>query len=183
MTQRPTRYSAFEIAVSAIFAALVFVATYFFIIAIPATTGYFNLGETILYVAALLFGPITGALSGGLGAMIADIILGYGQFAPGTLVIKGVEGALVGFLYRKLQKRIPNRSISAAIAIAVGGLEMVIGYFIYEQAILGYSLAVALTELPLNLVQMAVGLVIAIPIMHAILRIVPQLKNWTNHNS
>ena len=177
MSQKPYfNRTSIKIALAAIFAALVFVATYFFFISIPATSGYFNLGETIIYVAALLFGALVGAISGGIGAMIADILLAA-QFAPGTLAIKSIEGAIVGYLYRKLQNRLPNRTLSAAIAIVIGGLEMVAGYFLYEQLVLGYPLAAALAEVPFNLVQMAVGLVIAIPIMHAVLRVFPQLKN------
>ena len=164
-----------KLAVAAVFAALVFVATYSFVVSIPATSGYFNLGETIIYVVALIFGPLAGALAGGVGAMIADILLAA-QFAPGTLIVKGFEGALVGFVNQKLHKRI-SRSLSATIAIIVGGLEMVAGYFIYEQLVLGYPLAAALAEVPFNLVQMIVGLVIAVPVVHAILRVFPQLKS------
>ncbi len=171
--------ASIQIAAAAIFASLVFVATYLFTINIPATTGYFNFGETIIYVAALLFGPLAGALSGGIGASTADIMLGYSQFAPGTLAIKGIEGVIVGFLYQKLQRRLSNRTVCAAIAIIVGGLEMVAGYFVYEQIVLGYPLAIALAEVPFNILQMAIGLIIAIPIMHAVLRIFPQLKSLT----
>jgi uncharacterized membrane protein len=182
MIQLNSRRAAFQIAAGAIFAALVFVATYSFPINIPATSGYFNLGETIIYTGALLFGPLTGALSGGIGAAFADIWLGYGMFAPGTLTIKTVEGALVGFINQKLQKRLSNRTVTAAIAIFIGGSEMIAGYFLYEVFVLGYPFAAALAEVPFNIVQMIVGLVIAIPLMHAVLRVFPQLKNLTTHN-
>ena len=163
------------IAVAAVFAALVFVATYSFAISIPATSGYFNLGETIIYVAALIFGPLAGALSGGIGAAIADALLAP-QFAPGTLIIKGLEGAIVGILNQKLKRYTSSVSVIATISIILGGLEMVAGYFIYEQIVLGYPLAAALAEVPFNVVQMTVGLVIAVPITHAIVRVFPQLK-------
>ena len=172
--QSQTRTSL-KIAAAPVFAALVFVATYSFVISIPATSGYFNLGETAIYIAALIFGPLVGALSGGIGAAIADALLAA-QFAPGTLIIKGAEGAIVGFLYQKLLKRLSNRTLAAAISIFIGGLEMVAGYFIYEQAVLGYPTAVALAEVPFNMVQMGFGLVVAIPIMHAVLQVFPQLK-------
>jgi len=172
--QSQTRTSL-KIAAAPVFAALVFVATYSFVISIPATSGYFNLGETAIYIAALIFGPLVGALSGGIGAAIADALLAA-QFAPGTLIIKGVEGAIVGFLYQKLLKRLSNRTLAAAISIFIGGLEMVAGYFIYEQVVLGYPTAVALAEVPFNMVQMGFGLVVAIPIMHAVLQVFPQLK-------
>jgi uncharacterized membrane protein len=164
-----------QLALAAVFAALVCVATLAIVISIPATSGYFNLGETVIYVAALLFGPLVGAVAGG-GAAIADMLVAA-QFAPGTLVIKGFEGVIVGFLNRNLQKITRSRTLSAAVSIIIGGLEMIAGYFIYEQLVLGYPFAVALVEVPFNIVQMLVGLVVAIPVMHIILRVFPQLKS------
>jgi uncharacterized membrane protein len=167
-----------KLALAAIFAALVFVVTSQIPpIAIPATSGYFNFGETVIYIAALLFGPFTGALAGGAGSALADLYLGYAYYAPGTLVIKGVEGAIVGFLNTKLRKRISNLTACAVISTVIGGFEMVTGYFLYQQLALGFSLGAALVEVPFNLVQMTVGLVVAIPVMHAVLRVFPQLKS------
>ncbi|MBN1358506.1 ECF transporter S component [Candidatus Bathyarchaeota archaeon] len=167
-----------KLTLAAVFAALVFIVTSQIPpIPIPATSGYFNVGETIIYVAALLFGSLVGALSGGIGAMLADMYLGFSVFAPGTLVIKGAEGTIVGLLNLKLRKYIPNPTVCAVVSVTVGGLEMVAGYFLYEQLVLGYPYAVALAEVPFNIVQMLVGLAIAVPIMHAVLRVFPQLKS------
>jgi uncharacterized membrane protein len=164
-----------KLTLATVFAALVFTVTSQIPpIPIPATSGYFNVGETIIYVAALLFGSAVGALSGGIGAMLADIYLGFGVFAPGTLVIKGIEGAIVGFLNLRL-RYIANRTLRAFVSVIAGGLEMVTGYFLYEQLVLGSALAFA--EVPFNIVQMLVGLAIAVPIMHAVQRVFPQLKN------
>ena len=167
---------ALKVALAAIFAALVAVATLTFVIPIPATSGYFNLGEVIIYVAALLFGPIVGLIAGA-GASIADMLVAP-QFAPGTFAIKAIEGFIVGYLTKQLNKKIKSLTLSATIAITIGGLEMVAGYFLYETLILGYPAALALVEIPFNIVQMLVGLAIAIPIMHAVLRVFPQLKSY-----
>ena len=166
-----------KLAAAALFASLVFVVTYAIPpISIPATSGYFNVGETVIYIAAIIFGSFVGALSGGIGAALADALLAP-QFAVGTLIIKGVEGAIVGFLPHRIHRVIPNRSAAATLAIVAGGLEMVLGYFLYEQLVLGYPLAAALVEVPFNLVQMTVGLAIAIPVVHATRQVVPQLKS------
>jgi uncharacterized membrane protein len=167
---------ALKIALGAIFAALVAVATLTFVIPIPATSGYFNLGEVLIYVAALLFGPFVGLIAGG-DAAIADTLVAA-QFAPGTLAIKALEGFLVGYLTKALNKKIKSLTICATIAIIIGGFEMVTGYFIYETLALGYPAELALLEVPFNTVQMLVGLVIAIPVMHAVLRVFPQLKSY-----
>jgi uncharacterized membrane protein len=174
-TEKNILKTPLKLALAAVFAALVCVATLALVISIPATSGYFNLGETVIYIAALLFGPLVGAVAGG-GAAIADMLVAA-QFAPGTLVIKGFEGVIVGFLNKKIQKITRSLTLSAAVSIIIGGLEMVVGYFIYEQLVLGYPFAAALVEVPFNIVQMLVGLVVAIPVMHIILRVFPQLKS------
>ena len=163
-----------KLAMSAIFAALVSVATLTLVIGIPATTGYFNLGETLIYTAALLFGPIVGGIAGGAGAAIADMLGGYAQFAPVTLIVKGLEGAIVGLLHNKIKKRTGSLSISATISVIIGGLEMVAGYFIYEQLVFG---DVALLEVIPNILQMFIGLIVAVAIMQVVLRVFPQLKS------
>ncbi len=165
-----------KIALSAVFAALVLAVTYSFTIINAATSGYFNLGETIIYIAALVFGPFVGALSGGIGSAISDILL-FPIYAPGTLVIKGFEGAIVGFLNIRLKKYIKSFTIRASISIVIGGLEMVTGYFLYELFILGLPLAAVIGEVPINLLQMIIGLIVAIPIVHAVLRAFPQFKS------
>jgi uncharacterized membrane protein len=167
-----------KLTLAAVFASLVFVVTSQIPpIPIPATSGYFNVGETVIYVAALLFGPLVGSLSGGIGASLSDIYLGFGVFAPGTLVIKGAEGAIVGFLNLKLKKYVSNATVCAIISVVVGGLGMVAGYFLYEQFVLGYPFAAAFAEVPFNIVQLFVGLIVAVPVMHAVLRLFPQLKS------
>ncbi len=90
--------SAFSVAVTAVFTALVCVATIVFSIYVPATEGFFNIGESMVFLSALLFGPYIGAFAGGVGSMVADLILGYPHYAPATLAIKACEGAVVGAL-------------------------------------------------------------------------------------
>ena len=170
-----TQSITFKVTVAAVFAALVFAVTSQIPpIPIPSTSGYFNIGETTIYVAALVFGPFVGVLAGGIGSALSDIYLGYALFAPGTLLIKGAEGLIVGFLNIHLRRYLSNLSLCATISVLVGGLEMVAGYFIYEQFIVGYA---ALAEVPFNIVQMLIGLIVAVPVMHAVYRVVPQLKS------
>jgi uncharacterized membrane protein len=175
-TERTILRAPLKLALAAVFAALVCVATLTLVISIPATTGYFNVGEIVIYTAALLFGPLVGGIAGGAGAAIADMIVAA-QFAPGTLIIKGLEGAIVGFLNKKIQKRTGNPNLSTILSVVIGGLEMVAGYFIYEQLVLSYPLATALAEVPFNIVQMLVGLAAAGIIVNIVLRVFPQLKS------
>lgn len=94
------------VASTAIFTAFVAAATSVFSVYIPATTGYFNVGEIMVYTSALLMGPYVGAFAGGVGSMLSDLSLGYPYYAPGTLVIKGLEGFIVGYLGTKAFPRL-----------------------------------------------------------------------------
>ncbi len=93
---------------------------------VAATGGYFNIGEIMVYTAALLMGPYVGAFAGGVGSMLSDLALGFPQFAPGTLVIKGVEGYIVGRLgslplarLSLKQWRLISIAVGAAVALIV----------------------------------------------------------------
>ena len=227
---------------------MVAAATMAFSIYVPATRGYFNIGETMVYTSALLFGPLVGAVAGGLGSMISDLLLGYSQYAPGTLVIKAAEGAIVGYLGSRLfnLKANANWKIASTVVaivaavlvgsigatyyvgpteasigfpgaaqttvaldvpaflwvvlaalifvvvvslgfssepqsslivlgILAGGIEMVLGYFLYEMNVLGLGWA-ALAEVPFNLGQVSVGLLVSIPLVRAIRKRMPRFE-------
>lgn len=145
------------IAISAVMAALVCVTTMLIQVPIPATGGFFNIGDAMIVVAALIGGPTVGAFAGGIGASLADLLGGWYVWVIPTLIIKGTEGFLIGWILRRGQKNIQN----VVLAWMVGGLEMVFGYFLVQIYLYGFS--AALVELPLNFVQMAVGGIVGIP--------------------
>jgi uncharacterized membrane protein len=62
--------------------------------------GYFNVGDVMIFVAALTFNPLIGGIAGGFGSAIADII-GFPVFAIPTLIIKGLEGLLSSLITNK----------------------------------------------------------------------------------
>lgn len=154
------------LAASSIMAALVCVATIFIVVPIPATQGYFNVGDAMVMVAALTFGPLIGAAAGGIGSSLADVIMGYSLFAPYTLVIKGLEGLLAGWIHSRGRG---EGLLMMLLAWLAGGAVMVTGYFVVEYFILGYG-AGAFVELPFNMVQMAVAGIVGIPVSMALKR-------------
>jgi len=239
------------LALTAISTALVCVATIAFSFYVPQTRGFFNIGETMVFTTAILFGPVIGAFAGGAGSMLADVLLGYPHYAPATLIIKATEGAIVGYLSRKKPKFNPKSwkaftfligliigvSLSVIGAIfytgevelalgipqlialntvfsisstfwyvigalvvvlitlvglifepeigwlvfttLIGGSMMVTGYFIYQQFLL-FPLfniqVVAFAEIPINIGQVLIGLIVTIPIVKMVTRSIPQLK-------
>ncbi len=138
---------------AAVLAALACVAT--MVIQIPSPmNGFVNLGDCFVLLSGWLLGPWWGAAAGGIGSMLADLLLGYGHYAPGTLVIKGLM-ALVGAL---VFKALGKKSAAALVSGVVSEVIMVVGYFGYAGLLLGKGIGAA-ASIPGNLVQGAVGLV------------------------
>jgi uncharacterized membrane protein len=253
MVPRTSASTTVRLAFAAVSTSLVCVATMIFSIYVPASRGFFNVGETMIYLAALLFGPFIGAFAGGVGSSLADVLLGFWYYAPATLVIKACEGGVVGILGRRRPEFQSKRTWLAftlviglviqtllggiganycsgtvelslgipppenpnvvffippvfwfvlgglaaflvtltglilepefgwiAFTTLIGGGVMVTGYFVYQQFLLfplfGIS-AIATAELPINIGQMLIGSIIALPAVKILLRSLPQLKS------
>ena len=142
-----------KLVVGALMAALTYVAT--MVVQIPSPmNGYVNLGDCFVLLSGWLLGPWWGAAAGGIGSMLADLLLGYGHYAPGTLVIKGLM-ALVGAL---VFKTFGKSTVGTLVSGVVSEVIMVAGYFGYAALLLGKGIGAA-ASIPGNLVQGAVGLV------------------------
>ncbi|MGD8763883.1 MAG: ECF transporter S component, partial [Desulfobacteraceae bacterium] len=117
-----------NVGIIAAFATLSFIGTLVIRIPIPATGGYFNLGDTFVMIAALLYGPLIGGLVGLIGPAMADAV-GYPQFILATAVVKGLEGALVGIIGGHSTG---GTMVRPVLALLVGIATIVIGYFVFE---------------------------------------------------
>ncbi|MGO8807428.1 MAG: ECF transporter S component [Candidatus Bathyarchaeia archaeon] len=172
---RTNRTITLTVAQAGIMAALVAVATYAVQVPIPATKGYLNFGDIMIFVSALTFGPLVGSFAGGVGSALSDVAGGYAStYAPFTLIIKGAEGIIVGLIAKRGSRK---RSI---LAVAVAGVEMVSGYFLAE--FFGLSLGwAAATEVPFNILQIVAGGVIGIPIAVILWKRLPEA--WLNPKS
>jgi len=152
-----------QVAAIGVMGALATIATMMFAFPIPATSGYFNLGDSIVIITSLTFGPLVGALAGGLGSGLADLLGGWYNWVIFTTVIKGAEGYIVGYLAGNPDTRTMKKTV---IAWLVGGAVMVGGYFVVQVFMYGFS--AALSELPFNMVQMIVAGILGIPISNAL---------------
>jgi uncharacterized membrane protein len=147
----------------ALFSALIVVATMSIRVPVPATSGYFNLGDTLVFIAAALFGPLFGMIAGGIGSAVADLLGGYGQFAPFTLVIKGIEGLIAGLLITAVRSSLKSGkgALLSFLSFIVAGAWMVAGYFGAEYVLYGLDWAPPLAEFPFNLAQAGISAVVA----------------------
>lgn len=154
-----------KIVLNGIMIALVCMATMVIQIPMPGTNGYINIGDSVIFISSILFGPITGMLSGGIGSMLADILSGYAHWAIFTLLIKGIEGYLVGILIKN------NITILKSIfSTLIGVLVMVIGYFLAGIVLKGSTL-ISLASVPGNLIQGTVSMLISILISNSLKKV------------
>lgn len=147
------KFTIREVAKLGVFIALTTVMT---MIMIPAFSGhgYLNLGDMVIFLAAMMLGKRGGLIVGGIGSALADLLLGYSFYAPITLIVKGLEGFVAGALYQtKVGKKIP------LIPTSIGALVMALGYYLAE--IFLYGAGPALVAIPGNLLQGIVGAVTA----------------------
>ena len=148
------RMSTRELTLVAVMIAMVFVVTRF--AGITLAFGYFNLGDSIVMVTAIVLGKRCGLLAGAFGSALSDLLTpGYVIFAPVTFVVKGLEGYVVAYLSER--KNI-NAEAAKIIAVVVGSLIMIAGYFIGETFLLSlidktYGYSYAINELRTNIVQ------------------------------
>ncbi|MBQ9743387.1 MAG: ECF transporter S component [Ruminococcus sp.] len=151
--------SLFNIVLCALLAALCCVAT--LVIQIPTPTGGFlNLGDAIVILGAFLLPPVYGALAAGVGSALADIFVGYAQYAPATFVIKAMM-ALAVWAVIWLSRRFAEKKYYFVFITAGGVLAeiiMVCGYFGYEALVLRYGWGAAASVVP-NMVQGLVGII------------------------
>lgn len=138
----------------AVLMALTVVMTMVIQIPTPTGYGYLNLGDMVIFIAAFMLGKKAGFLVGGIGSAMADILLGWGAYAPITFVAKGLEGFVAGLLLEtSWGKKMPF------IPPMVGGLVMAGGYYIAE--IFMYGAKAAVVNLPANIMQGLFGAIAA----------------------
>ncbi len=132
-----------KLVLSALFAALVCVATMMIKVPTLATNGYVNIGDTIVLLSAWLIGGVYGGLAAGIGSALADLISGYGTYVPGTFVIKFLMAVAAYLIFTAMKKAKLNQVLAYIFSGIVAEIIMVGGYFLYESTVLGYGLGAA----------------------------------------
>ena len=162
-----------KLVLAALLAALVCVAT--MVVQIPSPMqGYVNLGDCFVLLSGWLLGPWYGFAAGGIGSMLADLFLGYGHYAPGTFVIKGLVALIAAFMVRPILKRDEKLPFwKLALCELPSEAFMVAGYFGYKALILQKGLAAA-ASIPNNLVQGALGIALSV-LLYTVLCRVPDV--------
>ena len=147
-----------RIALTALFAALVFILTAF--LHLPIGSGYVHFGDSMIYLSALLLGSPFGALAGAVGGLLADVLSGYAVYAPATAVIK----ALIAFCFIAADRK-RLFSLKNSILTLPAGIVTVGGYFVADLVI---DKAFAVSNIPWNALQAFASSVIFIALSAAL---------------
>lgn len=138
-------------------------------IPIPVTAGYTHPGAVAEVFIALAFGPWVGMVAAGVGAALSDLLLGFGSYAPLSLVAHGTFGLLVGLIGWKRSLRYQ------ILGWILGGLALVAIYFLGEVLIFRLGVPVALAEVPINLLQVSLG-VLGVTLFRLVKAAYPQIE-------
>ena len=181
-----------RITVTALMAALCYVAFTFLQIKIPTPVGYtsFHLGNTFCVLAALLLGGIPGGIAGAIGMGIGDILDPvYIMVAPKTLFLKFMIGLITGLVAQKILKiqlQKGKKLVGSVIASCAAGMgfniigEPLVSY-LYYLILLGDSTKAADYLVAAKFITTGVNAILAVVIATVIyLAIFPRFqKNGT----
>jgi len=153
------RISVMVAAVS-VFSALSAVLTYFTRVPSP-TGGYTHVGDSAIYIAALVFGFRAGLPVGLIGPVIVDLVTGYPRWYV-TPLAHGIQGLIAGLGRGK-------PTWLQTVIIFSSGVAMSLTYFAVNIFVKG--LAPAVVSLVRDVFgQTLVSVVIAVPIVKAVER-------------
>jgi len=157
--QATTLSSTKELTITAMFIALTLIFTYFVNIRLPiaGNGGLIHLGNVPLFMAAMLYGKRTGAITGAVGMGLFDVLSGWATWAPCTFVVVGLMGFTVGAITEK-KKSITCRILAIIAALAI----KIVGYYVFE-SVLYHNWVAPLGSIPGNIIQVGVaGIVVLV---------------------
>lgn len=147
--------------------ALIYVATLIqFEIPTPNGGGLVHLGTGMSLIVSLVFGRKTGAVAGATAMGMFDILSKFTLWAPTTIVTRLIMGYIVGTIATSNGKA-GNSFVRNLIAIVVGGLWMLVGYYIGESLTFGNWIT-PLGSIGGNVLQVVVGGIAALVLVPAI---------------
>ncbi len=161
----------FNLILTSMSIALVFVATLLLNIKLPITAngGLVHLGTAMLFIISILFGPKKGAIAGAFGMGLFDLVAGWTAWAPITFLTRGLQGYIVGKIAWS-NGRNGGSKVFNLIAAIVSIPLMLGGYYIGESIIFS-SWIIPAASIPGNIVQNVVGILVAIPVIIALKKI------------
>lgn len=161
----------FDLILTSLLVALVFLSTFFLNIKLPISVngGLIHLGTSMLFIASILFGPKKGALAGAIGMGLFDLVGGWVIWVPITVVARGLQGYIVGKIAWSNGRK--GNSFGFNLTAALVSTPVMIAIYYVGEVILYGNWIVPLTSIPGDVVQCAIGIVIALPVCMALKKV------------
>ncbi|MBN7773658.1 ECF transporter S component [Clostridium aminobutyricum] len=148
---------------TALFTALVFLGIFTF--KFPLPFGYVHLGDSMIFLAVLMLGGKRGALAGGIGGALADLISGYAIWMLPTFLCKFFLAICMGIIIEKQLFKLEGKS-AWLVGGLLGGLVQTIGYMIASYVL--YGMPAVVVAIPSLAFQSIAGLIIALVVAAAL---------------
>ena len=129
-----------------------------YIVKIPTQTGILTFLDTGIFFTAFYFGRREGGIVGGLGGFIIDLISGYPHWMFFSLIFHGLQGYFAGF-----------KGKWQWFGLLLATIIMVAGYAFATAWMKGWGIALA--DVPHNLLQNFVGMVVGFVLSQSIKKI------------
>ncbi len=123
---------------------------------LPTPTGIVTLLDLGVYFTAFYFGRKEGAIVGGVGAFLLDLISGYPQWMFFSLLFHGGQGYFAGF-----------KGKARYLGLLLATVVMVGGYALASALFLGNGWGAAISDIPNNLAQNFVGMALGYVVYYA----------------
>ena len=164
--KKTTSYSnprTFNLIITSMLIALVFVATLLLNIKLPITAngGLVHLGTGMLFIISILFGPKKGAIAGAVGMGLFDLVSGWTLWAPFTFLTRGLQGYIVGKIAWSNGRNGSSTGFNL-FAMIISIPFMIAGYYFCE-SVLFNSWIIPIASIPGDIVQNVIGIAVAIP--------------------
>ena len=139
------------------FSAIIFVFTYIGVQvpAFGAFGGLTHMGTLVMFIISIKYGKYYGALSGAIGMTLFDLLSPWAAWAPGTFVVRIIAGYVFGLVAESKEGQGMSMTKNW-LSLGLGGLVIVVGYFMFEALFLGSGLA-ALRSIPGNILQLVIA--------------------------
>ena len=154
-----------NIAYGALFIAIVTGFTFINIPIFPQG-GLLHLGYIALFPIAVVFGKRYGLIAGAFGMALFDVLSQWFAWAPATFIIVGIVGYVVGFIADG-----GSSYLRIVVALIVGSIISVSGYFVFNAFIMGFGVPSALTSAGGDSLKLVVSVIVSIPVIPALLEV------------
>ena len=137
----------YRLVLSGLMVAVITAVTYF-PVPVPIAHGYVNLGDAFVILAGVVLGPAYGFMAAGVGSALADVLVGFANYAPATFIIKGLMALVV--CYVAGSRNSAHRLFRTTMATVLSEVIMVTGYLAFELMLYGVG---AIASVPGNCIQ------------------------------